>query len=283
MNNIKKKRKSFLIYKDSLDVLDDLDNNKIAELFLAIKDYQNGVELNLEGIVKIAFSPFKNQFMRDEENYLNIVKRNRFNGLKGGRPKNPTKPKKPTRLIENPTEPTRTQKTQPNPLEPKKPDSDSDSDSDSGSRRKEKKSTTTPNRLSNLQDESFFDIKTQKDRYLKNEKLVASVCETLKINKSTLKKALNSFNKQLKNTGVNVKAWIDYTSHFLNWARKEGTLSRVAKIVDKDDPWYEEKKMNKHKNPYLDENGKYTYQAKKQKQIKLVDNFKFNFKTVKRY
>lgn len=34
------KRKSFLLHVDSLDILDDLDNEQSGLLFKAIKDYQ---------------------------------------------------------------------------------------------------------------------------------------------------------------------------------------------------------------------------------------------------
>ena len=68
-------------------------------------------------IIKVAFSPFKNQFIRDEKKYESIVERNRINGLKGGRP---SKPKEPTGLSGNPSD-------------PKKADSVNDSKNDSGS------------------------------------------------------------------------------------------------------------------------------------------------------
>jgi len=85
-------RKSFIVHNDSLAVLDDLTDEQCGQLFKAIKSYQLGEEIVLPSIIKIAFSPFKNQFIRDEVKYQNIVKRNRDNGLKGGRPKNPTEP-----------------------------------------------------------------------------------------------------------------------------------------------------------------------------------------------
>ena len=109
-----KNKKSFLIHKDSLGILDELTNEQCGELFKAIRDYQNGKEIKVSAIIKIAFVPFKAQFERDEEKYETIVKRNKANGSKGGRPKNPVG------YLE----------TQTNPNKPKKADSDSDSDSD---------------------------------------------------------------------------------------------------------------------------------------------------------
>jgi len=112
-------RKSFVLHKDSLQVLDDLSDEQAGKLFKAIKAIQLGEEFELDALTKIALSPFKAQFARDNEKYERIVERNKNNGLKGGRPKtegNPEEPKKPSGLITNPDN-------------PKKADSDSKSDS----------------------------------------------------------------------------------------------------------------------------------------------------------
>ena len=118
------KRKSFLVHIDSLDILDDLTDEQAGMLFKAIKAHQKGEDIELSPIVKIAFSPFKNQFARDDEKYQKIVERNKNNGLKGGRPKTQDNPKKPTGLIGNPDNPS-------------KADNKNDSDSDSDSKNKE--------------------------------------------------------------------------------------------------------------------------------------------------
>lgn len=112
------KRKSFLIYIDSLPVLDDLTDEQAGKLFKAISSYHKGEDLELDSLTKIAFSPFKSQFIRDDEKYQKIVERNKNNGLKGGRPKTEDNPEKPSGLNGNPEN-------------PNKADSDSDSDSDS--------------------------------------------------------------------------------------------------------------------------------------------------------
>lgn len=114
-------KKSFILYLDSLDVLDDLTHEQIAELFIAIKNYHSGSEVKLTGLMKAVFTPFKNQFDRDNEKYQSICERNKTNGAKGGRPKievNPEEPKKPNGLFGNPEE-------------PKKPNNDNDSETDS--------------------------------------------------------------------------------------------------------------------------------------------------------
>lgn len=91
-------RKSFVLHKDSLQVLDDLSDEQAGKLFKAIKAIQLSEEFELDAITKIALSPFKAQFARDNEKYERIVERNKNNGLKGGRPKtedNPEEPKNP--------------------------------------------------------------------------------------------------------------------------------------------------------------------------------------------
>jgi hypothetical protein len=78
------KRKSFLIHIDSLDVLDALTNEQAGELFKAMKSFQLGDEIELNPLVKIAFSPFKNQFIRDDEKYKTTCERRADAGSKGG-------------------------------------------------------------------------------------------------------------------------------------------------------------------------------------------------------
>lgn len=108
-------KKSFLLHIDSLDVIEELSGDQTKELILAFRDYNIGLEPKLSGLMKAVFINFKNQFDRDLKKYEKTVERNKNNGSKGGRPKNPTEPKKPSGLIVNPTE-------------PKKPDSDNGSD-----------------------------------------------------------------------------------------------------------------------------------------------------------
>ena len=82
-----KNKKSFLLHIDSLDVLDDLSDEQAGMLFKAIKSYQLGDEFELNSIVKIAFSPFKNQFSRDDEKYQKTCERRAVAGSKGGKQK----------------------------------------------------------------------------------------------------------------------------------------------------------------------------------------------------
>ena len=132
-------KKSFLIHIDSLDVLDHLTDEQCGQLLRAFKSYHYGEELNLPSLLSIAFTPFKNQFKRDLETYENVCNRNKINGLKGGRPKNPNNP---SGLL----------KTQRNPKKPKKPDSDNKKDSDSD------KDNKKGSKNANDNDKQYLDI-----------------------------------------------------------------------------------------------------------------------------
>ncbi len=81
------KRKSFVLHIDSLDILDDLTNGQAGVLFKAIKAYQHEEDFPLDSVVKIAFSPFKNQFVRDSSKYKETCERRAIAGSKGGKQK----------------------------------------------------------------------------------------------------------------------------------------------------------------------------------------------------
>ena len=91
-------KKSFLLHKDSLIILDEMTDAQAGQLFKAIKDYQNGSETNLDFGLKMAFAPFKNQFIRDNEKWQDKASVNRLNGKKGGRPKKPKETKETKRF-----------------------------------------------------------------------------------------------------------------------------------------------------------------------------------------
>ena len=74
---------SFIIHTDSLDVLDDMDDATAGQLFKAIKAYQTNQELELDMIIKIALSPFKNQFKRDDEKWGDKIEVRSKNGRLG--------------------------------------------------------------------------------------------------------------------------------------------------------------------------------------------------------
>lgn len=82
------KRKSFIIHNDSLAILDDMTNEQAGILIKSIKFYQkNGVLPELDFGLKMAITPFINQFIRDEENYQKTCEARRLAGAEGGKQK----------------------------------------------------------------------------------------------------------------------------------------------------------------------------------------------------
>ena len=73
-----KDKKSFLLFKDALSVLDDLTDEQAGLLFKAIRDYQENGSVKLDGLIKIAFAPFKNQFIRDNDKYKKLCEKNKL-------------------------------------------------------------------------------------------------------------------------------------------------------------------------------------------------------------
>lgn len=108
-------KNSFLLHIDSLVILDKMTNEQAGIFIKILYEYKKTGELpELDFAMNMAVTPFINQFSRDDSKYEKVVERNRDNGSKGGRPK---EPKKPSGLLVN-------------PLEPKKADNDNDSVND---------------------------------------------------------------------------------------------------------------------------------------------------------
>lgn len=95
-------KKSFILFLDNLNVLDDLTDEEAGQLFKAIKQYQTEKKTDLKGLMKAVFTPFKTVFDKNEEEYNTIIERNRENGKKGGRPKTQNNPKNPNGFLQNP-------------------------------------------------------------------------------------------------------------------------------------------------------------------------------------
>jgi hypothetical protein len=132
---------SFILHTDSLSVLSKLTTEQKGILLDAIYQYHLGQTVELDPLMDIVFTPFKNQFDRDFVKYLKVVERNRLNGQKGGRPKDVDiedivdNPDKPTGTQQNPSGLSETQDN-PNNLDS---DNDSVNDNDSDSESKKEK------------------------------------------------------------------------------------------------------------------------------------------------
>jgi hypothetical protein len=62
-------KKSFVLHVDSLEILVELSDEQAGKLFKAIRNHQIGEENNLDLLTKMAFIPFKNQFLRDGDKW----------------------------------------------------------------------------------------------------------------------------------------------------------------------------------------------------------------------
>ena len=87
MTNQTTKRKSFIIHKDSLSILNKLSDQQAGKLFKTISNYQADLSLPEDTLISIIFEPFLNQFLRDEEKYLKTCEARSLAGSKGGKQK----------------------------------------------------------------------------------------------------------------------------------------------------------------------------------------------------
>lgn len=80
-------KKTFILYLDNLNVLDDLTDEEAGQLFKAIKQYQIERKTNLKGLMKAIFTPFQTVLDKDDVKYEQTCEQRRLAGAKGGRKK----------------------------------------------------------------------------------------------------------------------------------------------------------------------------------------------------
>jgi len=80
-------KKSFLMYIDSLDVLEELSDEEAGQLFKAVRAFHQNQDVELSPMVRVAFSAFKNHFVRDQQKYSDICEKRRVAGAAGGNQK----------------------------------------------------------------------------------------------------------------------------------------------------------------------------------------------------
>lgn len=79
-------KKSFILHLDSLTILDEMTDEQAGIFIKSIYHYHKNNELpELNFAMKMAINPFINQFKRDKEKWEEQAKKNRENGIKGGR------------------------------------------------------------------------------------------------------------------------------------------------------------------------------------------------------
>ena len=91
-NRGKQEKRSFVIYTDSLDVLDNMSDEECGQLFRAIKAFQNSRQDELKRLldnpfIKGIFLYFQAYFTRDSEKYENICKKRKDAALKSSEKK----------------------------------------------------------------------------------------------------------------------------------------------------------------------------------------------------
>ena len=212
-------KKSFILHLDSLDVIDELNDQQIAELFKAIIDFQKTGKTNLKGLMKVVFIPFKNQFLRDNNKYDSKCETNKINGSKGGRPKltqdNPTKPKLTQRLNGKPKKPYN--------------DNDSDSDSKNDSDNKNDSVNDNVNKKDNVKDINLviYKAKTYEDILLAED-----ITDRLKLHIIAKKRVENNLSRNLESSFK--YAYEKYFNHLnINSLKyNSSTLNIGGKIIE---------------------------------------------------
>ena len=163
-------KKSFYLFHDSLDILNDLTDEQAGKLFKAIYNFNIGIDTELDPVLKMCFLPFRNQFVRDLDAYNKKCEKNKLNGINGGRPSK-TEITEPNR--NNPVgylKPNRTEITQ----TPHDKDTDTDTDTEKDNDKK-----TTFVRFWNLYDKKVSRDKCEKIWAKLSEKDIEKIFETL--------------------------------------------------------------------------------------------------------
>lgn len=173
------KNKSFILHLDSLVILEKLSDEQAGKIFKAIYTYQKTNEiLQLDFALDLAFTPFLNQFARDEEKYKITCERRKEAGSKGGKQKvaNASKSKqKVANLADNKN----------------KSDSKNDSDSDSESKN-----------IIKSQFESFWNLYDKKESRKDCEKKFQ-----LALRKESFEKIMAGLQAYAKVRGSDKKYW----------------------------------------------------------------------------
>ena len=76
-------KKSFILYHDQKEVIDELEDEQAGKLFKAIYEYNVNKKEILSGVLKLVFIPFKTAFDRDETKWEEISEKRSQAGKKG--------------------------------------------------------------------------------------------------------------------------------------------------------------------------------------------------------
>ena len=82
---MKEEKKSFIVYCDIIETLDELTDEQAGKLFKGMAHYSNdGTEPNFDTILKFVFIPIRQQMDRDEAKWQGIKEARSRAGKKGG-------------------------------------------------------------------------------------------------------------------------------------------------------------------------------------------------------
>lgn len=206
-------KKSFLLYADIIHTVRHLTDDKAGLLFKHILGYVNDEKPTTDDIIiNIAFEPLKQQLKRDLRKWEAYIERQRANGEKGGRPKNP--------LVN--------QKTQAFPKKPRKPDTVN--------------VTVTDTVLSS--DNVIYSLEDMQRMFENDFELHRMAFQENEFTQAQLKKAKEEF-WNIKKTNQDetcAKPYKDIKSHFLNWCRlhkarikkDNGTTKKHGRVSEND-------------------------------------------------
>lgn len=76
-------KKSFILYSDQKEVIDELDDVQAGQLLKALYEYNSSGDIILTGALKLIFIPFKTAFDRDGKKWQNTSEKRREAGKKG--------------------------------------------------------------------------------------------------------------------------------------------------------------------------------------------------------
>lgn len=68
-------KKSFILYHDQKEVIDELDDEQAGKLFKAIYEYNVNKKITLTGALKLVFIPFKTSFDRNDAEWNDVAKK----------------------------------------------------------------------------------------------------------------------------------------------------------------------------------------------------------------
>lgn len=228
-----------------------LNDEQLGRLFKSLCAMAYGdAEPELTGVEKYAFLSFKNRYIADKSRYEKVVERNRANGAKGGRPKNPSEPNK---TQNNPKNPVGYLETQENPSEPKKPDMDLDMDIDLDidiDNSLNRESEFSRENVASHEQNDMVLIGSEKNDDTLNIEIKDKEKSSAKKESKTIEERKNDFMQEVADKGLDkypremLRAFFDYwTEHNENGRKMRFEMQKVFNISGRLATWY-----NKEKN-----------------------------------